>query len=135
MITYENNLRVLYGDTDKMGVVYYGNYARFFESGRTEMMRHLGVSYDSLEKEGILMPIVRMDIEYFKPAKYDDLLTIRTSIRELPGSCIRFFYEIMNESGELLNSAYTDLAFISEKLGRPVRPPAALYNVLKKHFK
>ncbi|GAB4290035.1 MAG: thioesterase family protein [Marinilabiliales bacterium] len=131
MIQYDINIRVLYGDTDKMGVVYYGHYPRYYESGRTELMRYLGISYKSLEDKGIMMPVVEMHMEYLRSAYYDDNLTVRTIIKEMPKARIRFYYEIYNEDKVLINKAYTDLSFINSETYRPVRPPAFLIEKLQ----
>ena len=84
MIKNETKLRVRYGETDQMGYVYYGNYAQFFEVGRVEWLRELGISYKSLEESKIMLPVINLNINYLKPAKYDDLLTIVTTLKKLP---------------------------------------------------
>ena len=84
MYLHETKIRIRYGETDQMGYVYYGNYAQFFEIGRVEMLRSLGVSYASMEKQGIMLPVVDFSVKYIKPAYYDDLITIRTMIEEIP---------------------------------------------------
>ena len=123
MFEAETQLRVRYAETDKMGFVYYGNYAAYYEVGRTEVMRHFGLTYRKLEDHGILMPVLSLNVNYKKPAHYDDLLTIKTSVRKMPAARITFHYEIYSEDRELLNYGDTSLAFINEKTGRPVRPP------------
>lgn len=95
----ETILRVRYAETDRMGYVYYGNYATYFEVARVDCMKALGFSYRELEDQGILMPVVSYNIKYLKPAFYDDALTIRTSIQELPEARITFHYETFNEKG------------------------------------
>lgn len=134
MISYDINIRVLYGDTDKMGVVYYGQYPRYYETGRTELMRHLAISYKALEEKGIIMPVVEMHMEYIRSAFYDDNITVRTTIKEMPKARIRFYYELYNEKMELINKAYTDLSFLNAETYRPVRPPAYLIEKLKAFF-
>jgi len=134
MIKSETNLRVIYGDTDKMGVVYYGIYPRYFEVGRTEMMREIGLCYSELEKRGIIMPVVQMNIEYFASAKYDDVLTIRTTVDEMPTARIRFNYEIFTEAETLLTRGFTDLSFIKADTLRACRPPVEFLESIKKYF-
>src|SRR5690554_5471875 len=103
MIQFETKTRVRYAETDQMGYVYYGNYAAFCEVGRVELLRHLGMSYRSLEQNGIMMPVTELRVNYLRPILYDEEITIRTSIEELPGARIRFVYHIFNGTGELAN--------------------------------
>lgn len=131
MYSSETTLRVRYAETDQMGYVYYGNYAQYFEVGRVEALRKLGLSYREMEEDGIIMPVLSFSVGYKKPALYDDLLTIKTSIPELPQMRIRFVYETRNEKGELLNTGETTLVFIDRSSGKPVRPPAAFLEKLK----
>lgn len=123
MISTETKIRVRYGETDKMGFVYYGNYPLYYEIGRTEMFRKIGFTYYDLENRGIMMPVLDLSIKYIKPAFYDDLLTIKTIVKEVPRAKIKFNYEIYNESGELINQGETVLAFIDAVSKRPCRPP------------
>lgn len=134
MIQFETKIRVLYGDTDKMGVVYYGHYPRYYETGRTELMRHIGFSYSSMEESGIMMPVVKMELEYIRSAFYDDLITVVTKLEELPKARIRFCYEIFNEKSELLNRGYTDLGFLRMPEGKPCRPPKEFLEKLENLF-
>ncbi len=120
------NLRVRYSETDKMGFVYYGNYPQYFEVARVELFRKLGVSYKSLENNGILMPVLNLNIDYKRPAYYDDLLFIDVSITEVKGSKITFNYKIYNEDNVLLNVASTILIFMDAKSKRPIRCPQYL---------
>jgi acyl-CoA thioester hydrolase len=124
MIVNEIQIRVRYAETDKMGYVYYGNYATYFEVARVEMLRSLGFSYKKLEEEGVMLPVLDFSIKYFKPAFYDELLTIKTTINETPGVRIRFEYETFNEKNVLLNKAETTLVFIDMKTNRPIQIPA-----------
>lgn len=119
----ETKYRVCYGDTDQMGVVYYGHYPRLYEIGRTELIRSVGFPYKKVEDEGIFMPVRSVKIDYLKPAYYDDLLTIRTIIKDLPKVKFKIFTEIYNEQGELLNKGETVLALMDRKMGRPTPAP------------
>ena len=134
MYNSEISLRVRYGETDKMGYVYYGNYAEYFEVGRTEAMRNLGFSYKSFEETGIRLPVLSYTVKYFKPAYYDDLLIIKTQIRELPQVRIRFNYETYNQDDILINKAETTLVFISDKTGKPIAAPVNFIAKLKEFF-
>ena len=134
MFIHETKLRVRYAETDQMRYVYYGVYATYFEVGRVEALRSLNCSYKNLEDSGILMPVTHFEIKYRKPAFYDEELLIRTCIPELPMSRILFTYETFNTQRELLNTASTELVFVSAQTGRPVRMPALLGDVLKKYF-
>lgn len=116
-------LRVRYGETDQMGVVYYGTYPDYLEQGRTEWLRDLGFSYRAMEEQGIMLPVVRMEIDYLKPARYDDLITITTSLRTIPSFKIEFDYQIHDQEGNLLATAYTALVFVSSKTGKLMRAP------------
>nr|WP_314287312.1 thioesterase family protein [uncultured Capnocytophaga sp.] len=124
-------LRTRYAETDQMGVVYYGNYPQYLELGRVEWLRDIGFSYKAMEEEGIMMPVVSLQIQYKKPALYDELITIRTKLKELPSTKIEFNYEIFNEKGELLSTANTILVFVDAKTFRPVRCPEKVLNLIK----
>lgn len=134
MIITETKIRVYYQDTDKMGVVYYGNYARYYEIGRTEMIRELGYSYRQMEEEGIMLPARSLKINYFKSAYYDDLLTIRTIVDTIPKVKFPIKTEIYNEKGELINSGETVLVFYSAKTNRPIAAPKFFVEGMMKYF-
>ncbi len=123
MMTFETQIRVRYAETDQMGFVYYGNYPQYYEVGRAEAMRKLGTSYKDMEETGIVMPIAEMHLKYIRPARYDDLLTVKTSIPEPPEARMHFDYEVYNEAGRLLNKGYTVLAFLRKETGRPCPAP------------
>ncbi len=134
MFTAETNIRVRYAETDQMGVVYYGNYATYYEVARVEALRQIGLTYKGLEKEGILMPVVELKTKYIRPAKYDDLLTVKTYIHALPESRIIFNYEVFNEAEVLINTGETTLVFIDKTNGRPCHAPREVANLLKPYF-
>ena len=135
MFEHSTKVRTRYSEVDRMGYVYYGNYATYFEVGRVEAMRLLGISYSELEKGGIMMPVIKYEINYKKPAFYDEELTIVTRVREVPRSRITFEYETRNEKGELLNSAMTQLVFVDSKTMRPQRAPQVLVDAAHKYLK
>lgn len=127
----ESKLRVRYGETDQMGVVYYGNYAQYFEVGRTEWLRDFGITYKQMEADGFLLPVVSLHVKFIKSARYDDVITIKTSLVKLPTVTIEFNYEIFNEVGELLVEGNTVLAFIDINKNRPTRCPPYLLDKLQ----
>ncbi len=134
MYTFETSIRVRYGETDQMGYVYYGNYPLYYEVGRTEMLRSVGLSYRKMEEEGILLPVRSLSIKYIEPARYDDFLTLRVILKELPMVRIHFFYELYNEQKSLLNTGETVLVFADAETRKPRRAPEILITELKKYF-
>ncbi len=115
MIHTTHYVRVRYGETDPMKYVYYGNYAQYFEIGRVELFRTIGIAYDEIENLGFWLPVSEYKIKYLKPARYDDLLEIHTYIRKKPGVRIEFDYEIYNEAKEKLTEASTTLYFFNSE--------------------
>lgn len=134
MYTSETRIRVRYGETDQMQYVYYGNYAMYYEVGRVESLRQLGLTYKELESMGIIMPVLENHSEFLAPAVYDELLRVRVTIPDKPSVRIRFKYEIFNEQGTLIHRGETLLAFVNQKSGRPCRPPEAFQKVLEPYF-
>jgi acyl-CoA thioester hydrolase len=134
MYTHQTKLRVRYGETDQMGYMYYGNYAEFYEVGRVEMLRSLGMTYRSMEEDGIMMPVLEMRSRYLKPALYDEEITIKTILDKMPGVKIHFRYEFYNEANEFIHEGETTLAFINMKKNRPCLPPDEFQNHLKEFF-
>ena len=132
MLVSETKIRVRYGETDKMGYVYYGNYPLYFEVARTEMIRSLGFPYTRLEAEGVMMPVKSMSIKYIRPAFYDDELTVKIFVKELPVNNIRFQYEVYNENKKLCTIGETVLVFVNQETMKPVKIPEELYDVMKK---
>ena len=128
---FDYTLRTRYAETDQMGVVYYGNYPQYLELGRVEWLRAIGLTYKEMEAEGIMMPVVSLQIQYKKPALYDELITIRTKLKDLPSTRIEFDYEILNEKGELLSTANTILVFVDAKTFRPVRCPEKVLDLIR----
>ena len=117
------SFRVRYEETDQMGIVYYGNYAKYLEIGRVEWLRALGITYRSMEENGIMLPVIFLQINYKKPAKYDDLITVETTLKKTPSVKIEFDYKIYGESREVLVEANTVLAFIDMATGKPRKCP------------
>lgn len=123
LYTAITQLRVRYGETDQMGYCYYGNYAQYFEVGRVEAMRNIGMSYKDIENKGFMLPVSSFSVKYKAPALYDDLLRITTKIVSLDGVRLYFEYEVTNEENRLLATAETVLVFVKKETMRPVLPP------------
>ena len=135
MYISETKIRVRYAETDRMGYVYYGNYAMYAEVARVEALRQLDVNYKSMEDNGIILPVLSLNVKYIRPAFYDELLTIKTTISELPETRMYFKYEIFNEKGELLTICSTEHVFVSAANKRPCRAPEWLLVKLKLKIK
>jgi acyl-CoA thioester hydrolase len=135
MYTNSTNIRIHYALTDQMGMVYYGNYAQFYEIGRTEAIRQLGFTYKDIEAMGIIMPVVETNSSFLRPAKYDDIITVKTILQKLPTAhSIIFNTEIYNEANKLLNKGSTTLYFIDAATMKRVNMPQALFDGLRKYF-
>lgn len=135
MYVYEHQKRIRYGETDQMGYLYYGNYALLFEIGRVEAIRSMGISYKYMEDEmGIMMPVLYLESRYLSPAKYDELITIRTILKELPSKMIEFHHEIVNEEGKVIHKAVVKLFFVDMYTNKRVSTPAYLTERIKHLF-
>lgn len=134
MISCDIEFRVRYGETDRMGYAYYGYYPLYYEQGRSELLRQYGISYREMEDSGFLLPVADMHIEYYKPAFYDELIKVRTIVRNKPLVKIVFDYEIYNMQDELLNKASTTLVFVSAKSRKPCRAPKEFLDKMKGLF-
>jgi len=131
MKEYEFTVRVRYAETDQMGVVYHGNYAQYFEMGRVEWLRNLGVSYKWMEENGVMLPVVSLEMNYKKPARYDDELRVKTILKSQTSVKIEFDYEIYNKQNQLLTTGYSMLVFVDMKSGRPIVPPSYVSDKIK----
>lgn len=134
MFEHQTHIRVRYAETDQMGYVYYGNYATYYEVARVESLRSLGLSYKELEQQGVMMPVLENKSKYIAPATYDELLTVKTIIKEMPGVRIFFHYEIYNESDKLIHTGETVLVFVNKETGRPCEPPQIMTELLTPFF-
>ncbi|MCR9290135.1 acyl-CoA thioesterase [Saprospiraceae bacterium] len=135
MFTFDFEKRVRYAETDQMGYLYYGNYPIYYEIGRAEMIRSLGLTYRDMEIEhGTMMPVMSLNMRYVRPARYDELLTIRTVLRDLPEKFITFHHEIFNEKGKLVNGGNVKLCFVDVKTNKSVLAPAYLLEKLSAQF-
>ena len=136
MFTHETQIRVRYGETDQMGYLYYGNYAQYYEVGRAEAIRSLGLSYREMEtKYGIMMPVMSLQMRYVRPALYDELVTVRTTLRHLPTDTITFYMEIFNEKKKLVNGGSVKLCFVEMATNKTVQTPQYLVDALSVYFK
>ena len=135
MYIHEFKKRVRYGETDQMGYLYYGNYAQYYEIGRAEMIRSLGLTYREMEEEhGILMPVMAMNTRFVRPARYDELVTIQTALRELPLKTITFHMELFNERKKLLNGGAVKLCFVDKSSGKTIPTHDFLLDKLRPYF-
>ncbi|MDO3695102.1 thioesterase family protein [Wenyingzhuangia sp. chi5] len=126
-------LRVRYSETDQMQYVHHSNYAKYFEIARIEWLREAGISYKEMEEQGIMLPVVSLLTEFKKPAKYDDVLTIKTEIKQIPTAKIIFTYEIYNQKDELLTTGESTLVFVDMKKNRPMKCPENILAIILKH--
>lgn len=135
MYEHITKVRVRYAETDQMDIVYYGNYAQYFEVGRAECIRELGFTYKRMEEMGVRMPVVAMEARFLRPAHYDDLITIKTQLRELPlKHQIEFHHEVYNERKKLLTVGKVVLFFIDIKTGKWMGLPEGLREILTPFF-
>ena len=136
MYTSETQIRVRYAETDQMNVVYHGNYAQYFEVGRVESIRQLGLSYKDMEAMGVIMPVIEWTAKFLRPAHYDDLLTVRTTLNELPSNHrIEFIQEVFNAQGKLLTTGKVLLYFLKAATMEKTTMPPYLFDKLSPFFK
>ena len=134
MFEHTTKVRVRYGETDQMGYMYYGNYAEFYEVGRVEMLRSLGMTYSGMEASGVMMPVLEMKCKYIRPALYDEEISVKVIMDKMPGIRIHFKYELYNPDGELINIGETLLVFVNMETNRPCMPPQEFLDKLKPFF-
>jgi len=134
MYKSETQIRVRYAETDRMGYVYYGNYAAYYEVARVESLRQLGLSYRDIEDSGVIMPVMENCTKYLVPGRYDELLTVKVIIKKKPGFKIIFNYEIFNEEKVLINTGETKLAFIDTSSGKPRMIPEEMEKAMARYF-
>ena len=134
MYSHSTKIRVRYGETDQMGYMYYGNYAQYYEVGRVEMLRSLGMDYAAMEASGIMLPVLELSCKFIKPAKYDQEITVKTTVDQVPGIRIHFKYELFNEAEELINIGATTLVFVDMLKNKPCLPPEDFMNRIREWF-
>ena len=134
MIESNTHIRVRYADTDQMGIVYHSHYLEWFEAGRAELFREMGMPYTEIEKKGIVLPIIETYLRYKRPAKYDQILKIITMLKEIPKAKLKIYYNIYDENhSNLLVDGYTVHSFINSK-GKPTRIPLWMKRVFEENF-
>ena len=131
---FEHNLDVRYYETDQMGIVHHSNYVKFFEVARTEWLRAAGLTYAEMERRGVMMPIVEVQVKYRMPAYYDELISVRAFVDDMPMARMTFRYEIRGEDGRDIASGLTTLGFIDKETRRPHRAPQWLLEVLEREL-
>lgn len=134
MFSFETKIRIRYADTDQMGYMYYGNYATMYEVARTEMLRSLGMTYKSMEEDGVMMPVLELKCKYLKPALYDDEIVVKVIIEEKPGVRIVFKYELFNQYEVLINLGETTLVFVDIEKNRPCMAPKNFLQKIESYF-
>jgi acyl-CoA thioester hydrolase len=134
MYSSETLIRVRYGETDRMGYMYYGHYPEYFEVSRTDMIRSLGLSYKEIEDLGIIMPVRSLNVHYKLPAHYDEVLTVKSFLRKIPEIKLDIDYEIYNQQQQLICTGNTILAFVDTKTRRPRRAPDFFLEAVSKYF-
>lgn len=134
MITSENEIRIRYDEVDKMGYVYHGNYAKYYHISRTELLRKIGISDKVLENHNILLPVIEMNIKYIKPIFYDEIITIKTLLHDIPSSRMIFHHEVRNHDNEVINQAESMVAFVDINTRKPMRAPQFIINRIKSYI-
>lgn len=130
MIEYEYKFRVAYPDTDKMGTMHHANYVKYYEAARWELLRSIGVPYASIEEAGVMCPVIRMNFRFIKTTRYDELLSVKTTLKAMKGVRMWFTYHLYNEQNELINEAETEIAFVGTTNWKPCAPPEFLMEAI-----
>ena len=134
MYSHEIEIRVRYGEVDMMGYLYYGYYSFYYEQARVETMRSLGIPYKKMEELGFLLPVVDLRIRFIKPAYYDDIVRIKTMVKQMPKVRHHFHYEMYNNAGELINEAETTLVYLDKETRKPIACPPFVRDLLKPYL-
>ena len=134
MITEKTEIRVRYGEVDRMGYLHHGVYLLYFEQGRTDLIRRLGISYREIEDRGYILPVHDIKIRYLLPARYDEVVVVTTRLSKKPAVRFEFEYQVHNENGDLLCEATALLVLASRDSGKPVRMPDFFETILAEHF-
>jgi len=131
MKSHSTHIRVRYAETDQMGVVHHGNYAQYLELARCDWLEQFGTSYKSMEESGVMLPVYEMNFKFKRPAKFDDILRVETTLIKMPDVKIEFNYKIYNQHQELLSTAYTVLVFVGINSRKPMKCPSYILEKLK----
>ena len=132
MYSHETKIRIRYGETDRMGYAHHANYPLYFEEGRMELLRNLDLNYKDLEDSGIILPVISINTKFLSPVYYDDVLTIKTILKEVPGARLKFDYEVVNQKNKPVTKADVELAFVDSETRKPMPAPAKFVEKLKK---
>ena len=132
MITHEYKFRVAYPDTDQMGTMHHANYVKYYEAARWELLRSIGVSYNSLEQSGVMCPVISMNFKFIKTTHYDELLIVKTRLTAMKGVRMWFTYHLYNERNQLINEAETEIAFVGRDNWKPCAAPHYLLEAIQK---
>lgn len=135
MITHKYSFRVTYPETDRMGTVHHSNYVKYYETARWELLRSIGVPYSSIEESGVMCPVIRMNFRFVKITRYDELLTVVTTLKAIKGVRVWFEYKLYNEQNELINEAETELAFVGLNDWKPCKAPDILLKAIETQSK
>jgi len=130
MITHDYKFRVTYPDTDRMGTMHHANYVKYYEAARWELFRSIGVPYSSVEAAGVMCPVIRMNFKFIKTTRYDELLTVKTTLKEIKDVRLWFKYKLYNEQNELINTAETELVFVGQNDWKPCTAPNFLLEAI-----
>jgi len=133
MIEYDYKFRVSYPDTDKTGTMHHANYVKYYEAARWELFRSIGVPYNSIEEAGVMCPVIKMNFKFIKTTRYDELLTVKTTLTALKGVRAWFSYQLYNEQNELINEAEAEIAFVGRETWKPCAPPDFLLLAIDKN--
>ncbi len=131
MITHDYKFRVAYPDTDQMGTMHHANYVKYYEAARWELLRSIGVSYNSIEEAGVMCPVITMNFKFIKTTRYDELLTVRTRLKAIKGVRMWFTYHLYNEQNQLINEAETEIAFVGRESWKPCAAPDFLLKAIE----
>jgi len=134
MITHDYQFRVSYPDTDKMGTMHHANYVKYYEAARWELFRSIGIPYNEVEEAGVMCPVIRMNFRFIKTTRYDELLTVKTTLKAMKGVRIWFTYKLYNEQNELINEAETELAFVGLNDWKPCVVPDFIVEAIQYHI-
>lgn len=135
MIIKEHTIRIRYSESDQMGFVHHSNYIKFFEIGRIEFLREMGVNYKDLEAEGIGLPVIKIEVNYLKPLFFDDEILIKTFLKDIPnGPRIIFHYQIFNQKNEKVTESFSELVFMNMKTKKPIRCPEKIQSIIEQNF-
>lgn len=135
MITHDYKFRVSYPDTDKMGTMHHANYVKYYEAARWELFRSIGIPYHEVEEAGVMCPVIRMNFRFIKTTRYDEQLTVKTTLKAMKGVRIWFTYKLYNEQNELINEAETELAFVGLNDWKPCAAPDFVMEAIEKNQK